>query len=427
MFAETLFASVELALIGPLSTVEFAIIGGLAVLAPLVTVWVVLSKKITHLQAEAAAALKVEQSRSADHAAEAKKTAMEAAARLTDLEQRFATHREVADRRANDASQQISRLESDLAAARELAAQLTPTQARIKDLETALSSEQGRVKAQDQAMEATNARYADLEKRLAEAQDLLLKHKAEMQEYEVELKRVRAEHAASAAAGGPEVELVKARELNQQAESKIVQLQRSLKAAEARVEIVQKEFMNAVGLATAPTPGSSTPAAASDKKMRELEEKLTQTEAEFRKRAREDGYKIAELEYRLSEALEAVVKAISKPALSPEAEPVTSPSVVIETPQMESLSKETSEDEAVADVAEPMTADALKVESVAAIPLFVDEFQMEDSIAEQPLVEPKDEPPVVKESEPETEATKPAELEVPSHSSAPVDNAEPAE
>ena len=202
---------------------------------------------------------------------------------------------------------EVDALEGGLST-REVAAQLVPTQSRIKDLETALAAEQGRMKAQEQAIAATNARAADFEKRMIEAQDLVIKHKAEMQSYLVELKKVRDEQAAYAAAGGAEAELTKAREATQVAEGKITNLQRALKAAEARVEMVQKEFMNAVGLSTAPSPNAS--ANASDKKLREQEEKLAQLEAESRKRAREDGYKIAELEYRLSEALEAVKNAL---------------------------------------------------------------------------------------------------------------------
>ncbi|MFN0074994.1 MAG: hypothetical protein ACKVY0_00825 [Prosthecobacter sp.] len=311
-------------------------------LPPLVT-WLVMRSKSKRHQAEAAAALaqqraeaeatlQAEQAKATAQNAADKKASAEAGTRYADLEQRFATHREVADRRGNDASQQITRLESELAATRELAAQLLPTQSRIKDLETALAAEQGRVKAQDQAIEATNARAADMEKRLADAQDLLLKHKSEMIECEVELKKVHAEHAAYAAAGGIEGELVKAREANHQAEAKIVQLQRGLKAAEARVEMVQKEFMNAVGLASAPTPGAAASTASTDKKVRDLEEKLAQLETESRKRTREDGYKIAELEYRLSEALEAANKQAVVVKEEPKVEAPPPAPVVTEAP-----------------------------------------------------------------------------------------------
>lgn len=300
-------------------------------------------------RAEADAALKAEQARAAAAAAEAKKAADALAAKLADIEQRFSTHREVAERRANDASQQIARLESDLAATREVAAQLGPTQSRIKDLEIALSAEQGRVKAQEQAIEATNARAADFEKRLIEAQELVMRHKREMQENAVELKKVRDEQAAYAAAGGPEAELAKAREANQQAEVKIANLQRALKAAEARIEMVQKEFMNAVGVSSAPVAGmSSTPS--SDKKVRDLEEKLAHLEAESRKRAREDGYKIAELEYRLSEALEATKGGPAKteaPAPSSEPPPAAEPSLVVEAAAVQEESPKAAESPAV--------------------------------------------------------------------------------
>ncbi len=328
MLAGTSLAPVLLALTVPLSIGEFALVAVIGVLLPPLVVWFVMRGKLKRLQAEttaaaekeraeAEAALKAEQSRAAAQLAEVKKTLTETSAKLSDTEQRYATHREVADRRLSDASQQITRLEGELATTKELAAQLIPTQARIKDLEIALAAEQGRVKAQDQAIEATNARANDFEKRLAEAQDLVIKHKAEMLEVATELKRVRDEQAAYLAAGGLEAELAKSREANQQAEAKIANLQRALKAAEARIEMVQKEFMNAVGMASAPTSGIPAPAAASDKKVRDLEEKLALIEAESRKRAREDGYKIAELEYRLSEAMEAAVKTAAPVAVVP--------------------------------------------------------------------------------------------------------------
>ena len=244
---------------------------------------------------------------------------VETNAKLQDTEQRFATHREVADRRQTDASSEIARLETVLTSVKEVAAQLAPTQARIKDLETALTAEQGRVQAQDQAIAATNARAVDFEKRMIEAQDQVAKLGTAKQEVEAELKTIQDEQAARAAEGGPEAELAKAHEANGQLEVKIANLQRALKSTEARVEMVQKEFMNAVGLASAPTPGAPV-STGGDKRVRELEEKLALAEAESRKRAREDGYKIAELEYRLSEALESV----AQPA-PPEPAPLAAP------------------------------------------------------------------------------------------------------
>ncbi|WP_395751869.1 hypothetical protein [Prosthecobacter sp.] len=336
-----------LALTGPISPEIIAAVGAAVCLPPLI-LWLVMSSKLKRqagesaailekLRAESDAALQAVQARAAADAAEHARASATAAASLADLQQRFSTHREVSERRANDASQQITRLEAELASTREIAAQLGPTQSRIKDLETALVAEQGRVKAQEQAIEATNARAADFEKRMLDAKEMVLKHKMEMQETAVELKKIRDEQAAYAAAGGPEAELAKAREAAQQAETKVANLQRALKAAEARTEMVQKEFMNAVGLATAPTPGA--PSATSDKKLRELEEKLTHVEAESRKRAREDGYKIAELEYRLSEALETAKTAkaaLASPGLpstlapvSPSSEPAAPPEAAV--------------------------------------------------------------------------------------------------
>ncbi|WP_395736627.1 hypothetical protein [Prosthecobacter sp.] len=339
-------------MIGPFPLEEFAPVAAAALLLPPLVVWLVMRGKLKRLQAESAATLdrqrseaeavlQAERAEASKVAAEARKASVEAAASFTDLQQRFNTHREVSERRSNDASQQITRLEAELASTREIAAQLVPTQSRIKDLETALAAEQGRVKAQEQAIEATNARAADFEKRMLEAKDMVLKQKMEMQDTAFELKKIRDEQAAYAAAGGPEAELAKAREATHQAETKVANLQRALKAAEARTEMVQKEFMNAVGLATAPSPGA--PAATSDKKLRDMEEKLTHVEADSRKRAREDGYKIAELEYRLSEALEAAKTAkaaLAKPepepapeppAPTPEVAPAPAPEFVAET------------------------------------------------------------------------------------------------
>ena len=379
-------AKATLAVIGPLSPEEIAAAAA-AILLPLLITWLVMRGKLKRLQhesgtaleqlrAESGAALQAEQAKAAALAADNAKANAEATANFADLQQRFNTHREVAERRANDASQQISRLETDLAATREIAAQLAPTQSRIKDLETALAAEQGRVKAQELAVEATNARAADFEKRMIEAKDLLLKHKVEMQENAVELKKIRDEQAAYAAAGGAEAELMKAREANQQAEAKIANLQRALKAAEARTEMVQKEFMNAVGVATAPTPGTS--AGASDKKLREQEEKLAHLEAESRKRAREDGYKIAELEYRLSEALEAAKAAQAKP--EPEPLPVAAP--VVEPTPVEPAAVQSS-------VVEPSPVEPTPVEPPPAEPSPLEPTPVEPSpVSEAPQTEP---------------------------------------
>ncbi len=263
--------------------------------------------ELTKVLLEAEAKQLEEQARAKAAAAEMQGRLDVTAAKLADVEQRYATHREVSDRRSNDASQQIAFLESELGATREIAAQLPATQARIKDLEVALAAEQGRAKAHEVATEASNARAADLEKRLGEAQSFALKAKEDAEVLKADLSRLKAEHEALAASGGFEAELKKAKDLQQLAEAKVALLQKSVSAAEARTAMVQKEFMNAVGVSSAPTPGTvvvAGSAATSDKRVRELEDKIAQIEAEARKKAREDGYKIAELEYRLSEAVE---------------------------------------------------------------------------------------------------------------------------
>lgn len=393
MLAGTLFAPVLLALTSSFSLGELVAAASSGLL-PLLVLWLVMRGKMQRLQAETAAAaekqraeaeaaLKAEQTHAAAQLAEVKKTLTETSAKLTDTEQRFATHREVADRRQTDATQQITRLEADLAAVREIAAQLVPTQSRIKDLEIALAAEQGRVKAQDQAIEATNARATDFEKRLAEAQDLVVKHKGEMLEAATELKKVRDEQAAYLAAGGPEAELAKAREAHQQAEAKIANLQRALKAAEARIEMVQKEFMNAVGVASAPMPGA---APASDKKVRDLEEKLAQLEAESRKRAREDGYKIAELEYRLSEALESFTK-VEAPAAA--ASKVEAPVVeVTKAPPPEVKPPEVESPAAAVKVESPVAASPKAVQLVMEMTQSAPEPQATPAIAPTEAAKP---------------------------------------
>ena len=54
--------------------------------------------------------------------------------------------------------------------------------------------------------------------------------------------------------------------------------------------------------------------AGDDKRVAELEAKITQLEADARKKAREDGYKIAELEFRLSEAQDALAQKEAPPS-----------------------------------------------------------------------------------------------------------------
>lgn len=360
-------------------------------------------------RAEAESTLATVEKTASEQQAEAQKDLRETSAKLADVEQRFATHRQVADRRQTDASLQISRLEGDVATAREMAAQLVPTQERIKDLERALMAEQGRVQAQEQAIQATNARAADFEKRLGDAQDLVMKHKGEMQEAAVELKKARDEQAAYLAAGGVEAELAKAREATQQAEARNASLQRALKVAETRAEMVQKEFMNAVGMASAPVVGASLHAAsAGDKKVRELEEKVAQLESEARKRSREDGYKIAELEYRLSEALEAANAASPAPAPAaapaPSSAPATEPEAATELlAGQEAAPSPTAEAVAAAPVPEPAPVPSMP----AALAPAVVEIPPVGTVEEAVPAQASAAPPEAATAPPELEAAPP--------------------
>ncbi len=389
-----------------LETPELAVGLIAAAVLPALVIGLVMRAKAKQAKADAAAMLdkvrfdaeaaaKAAQAEAAARVDEANRKLAEATAKLQDTEQRFATHRDVSDRRQTDAAKEISRLEAELTTVKELAAQLVPTQARIKDLEIALAAEQGRVQAQEQAIAATNARAVDFEKRMMEAHDIAAKAKTARQEIETELKVIRDEQAARAAEGGPEAELVKAHEANRQLEVKIANLQRALKSTEARVEMVQKEFMNAVGMPSAPTPGAAASSTGSDKRVRDLEEKLAQTEAESRKRAREDGYKIAELEYRLSEALESaapvpqapqpaaepVVEARpepeaepkSEPAPAAKAEPVAEPQPEPEPPTASAPTPEPPREEPKAPAAKPAPAKPASTPS--------DELPLGDSVS----------------------------------------------
>ena len=272
-----------------------------------------LKKKMAESAAQAAAELENAKSAAAAKLAAEQQKAAEAAlaaqgrfdglsAQFADLEQRHQTLREASERRQNEAGHKIAALEADLSATREIAAQLGPTQARIKDLETALTAEQGRVRALDQAMSAQTARAGDLDRRLGEAQEFALRTKKDLEEREEELKRVMAVHEAFLAEGGLQSELNKANEAKAQSDAKVAQLQKSLSATEQRLALVQKEFMTAVGVPSAPVKAvPAAPAAVADKRVKELEEKIAQMEADARKKAREDGYRIAELEYKLGE------------------------------------------------------------------------------------------------------------------------------
>ncbi|SKB05848.1 hypothetical protein SAMN02745166_04354 [Prosthecobacter debontii] len=247
----------------------------------------------------------------------AARKALEAAgAEKAVVEERFALFRDAAQRREADAYRRISDLEADLTSVREVAAQLAPTQARIGDLEVALTAERGRLSAVEQTLTVTQNRAQDLEQQLHKTQQALATHQEKASAREADLVSQLAEREQSLAAdqarlGTVDEEIAQLKEKHTSyqttAESRIAGLQRQLAAAEAKAAMVQKEFMSAVGVL--PEPSESNAAASTDKRILELEAKINHIEAEARKKAREDGYKIAELEYRLSEAQEAATSA----------------------------------------------------------------------------------------------------------------------
>ncbi|WP_133794867.1 hypothetical protein [Prosthecobacter fusiformis] len=260
-------------------------------------------------------AMEHEKAISAKQATLALKTLADAKAECAVVEERFALHREAAQRRENDSLARIGSLEADLATTRELAAKLPSTQARIGDLEKTLTAERGRIQALEQALSVTRTRAQEIEQKLDDTQSRFTQHQEKAQTREADLVQQLAEREQSLASDqarlstvDEEISRLKENHTSYQtsAEARITSLQRQLAAAEAKSALVQKEFMSAVGVL--PEPSAAAVAAPNDKRIIELEAKITQTEAEARKKAREDGYKIAELEYRLSEASEAAAK-----------------------------------------------------------------------------------------------------------------------
>ncbi|MBK8093355.1 MAG: hypothetical protein IPK32_15590 [Verrucomicrobiaceae bacterium] len=283
---------------------------------------VVWAEKMAEMSAQAAAELDGLRSESdaarrsaqadADQAAvEAKRRLDESGARYEDLDSRYTALSESAERRQRDAEQRIAALEADLTATREVAAKLARRWIGSKILRWR-ERRAGRVRALDQAMVAQTARASDLDRRLAEAQEFGTRTKKDLDERDAELKRVVSEHEAFLAEGGLQNELNKAVESRVQSEAKLAQLQKTLAATENRLAMVQKEFMTAVGVPSAPiktvevvrAPAPAPQGAGGDRRVKELEEKIAQLEADARKKAREDGYKIAELEYKLAEMVD---------------------------------------------------------------------------------------------------------------------------
>lgn len=287
--------------------------------------WLVQAQKIKALEQQAQsekerqiAEMKAQQAAAAAEAALAaqKLDAAQVAHQL--LEERHENLRTASQRREAELEQRVSVLNQDLTSVREVAAQLEPTKARIGDLETALAAERGRVAALEQTVQLSNKRAEDFEKRLDQSvADLTqLRKAAEDRERELVAQIAKLEQTIQSNATLVETAETQVNQANetlntyrQQAETRLTNLQRQLAATEAKAALVQKEFMSAVGvLPDKPAASSRAATPGDDKRVSELEARILQVEAEARKKAREDGYKIAELEYRLSEAQEALQK-----------------------------------------------------------------------------------------------------------------------
>jgi DNA repair exonuclease SbcCD ATPase subunit len=273
----------------------------------------VLNQKDVH-----AAEVKGFQAATAADAALASQKLDAAAAAHKVLEEHYESLRSSSQRREAEAEERIKALNQELLLTRETAAQLEPTKVRIGVLENALTSERGRVAALEQTADVSNKRAEDFQKRLDQAIAELsqLRLRSEERERELLEKITKLEQTIQANATLVETAETQVNQANetlnayrQQAETRLTNLQRQLAAAEAKAALVQKEFMSAVGvLPDKPSAPSRSASVGDDKRLAELEAKILQIEAEARKKAREDGYKIAELEYRLSEAKEALNK-----------------------------------------------------------------------------------------------------------------------
>lgn len=255
-----------------------------------------------------------------------------AAAAHAALASEFSAHRSAADAAQNQALSRITHLETDLRQTQEVAALLPPAQLRIGDLEKALNSERGHLAAIEQTLATVTRRADDLDAKLRDTTTRFDEHREQASQREAKLSKELAAREKEFAEGRTavdqaRVEAAKATEtlaqLRDTSEKRIATLQRNLSAAEARAALVQKEFMTAVGVTSDPARAGKGPASTdkdADRRARQLEDALKLTEAEARKKAREDGYKIAELEFRLTEAQEAVTKAAEVDALRAEVE-----------------------------------------------------------------------------------------------------------
>lgn len=307
----------------PLASEHWGLLACLVILAS-GGVWFFMDKKLKELaqqsaeQASAAeATLQSQKEAAATQAAAAQKKLDEAATAHQLLDERFNTLRDVSQRREQDAEQRVNSLSADLAATRELAAQLEPTK-------SALTAERGRISALEQTIEVSNKRAEDFERRLDQSHRELTEQRQtadqRVGELQAEVARlnqaIKANEALVTTADSQVSEATETlNSYKQQAEARITNLQRQLTAAEAKSAMVQKEFMSAVGvLPDKPAPEkSSAPTVGDEKRLAELEAKITQIEADARKKAREDGYKIAELEFRLSEAQDALAQKDAPP------------------------------------------------------------------------------------------------------------------
>jgi chromosome segregation ATPase len=202
------------------------------------------------------------------------------------LQERLTAQHDAEQRREAEAQARIAALENDLTAARELSAQLPPTKARIGDLEAVVASERGRKEALEQMVTITTQRAEDLESQLRAAQQQLADYETQARQRQSALAQDLAERQQANAADT---------ERFQKAESELAKLQETYDAYRQQAET------KITHLQSADQPN--------EKRVRVLEDRVAEIEAEGRKKALEDSFKIAELEYRLLAAHDALASA----------------------------------------------------------------------------------------------------------------------
>jgi hypothetical protein len=184
-------------------------------------------------------------------------------------------------------------LQTALDARQELATQLSADLASAKQ---ALEDEKATAR---QRTEAAARVEAELREKLASQEKALQSTTLDESGLQAELERARAALSTQ----------------ESDAETKLADAKRKLTAAETKIQLLQKEIMNIVSSGSASEAAASVVAAEdqdamreklreAEKKILDLELKVSQSDTDTRKRLRESEYRVCELEFKLAEAEE---------------------------------------------------------------------------------------------------------------------------